>query len=672
MQLPFFLKKPPSNKFLGILLKEDQGIVMIIERKKGEGNIIDHEKFNYSNGWEHLVKDIDQTLFKLETKHKIHLEETIFFIFSHLIDTTTNQIKKPYQNTVKNLAKNLDLKPLGFIDCREAVVKAIEQKEEIRLTGILIELDKNDVNIFIYKVGQLVFTKLVSRTDNLIDDISPVFEQLKGNVMLPTKIIMYNSKDLDQEVSRILSYRWPTDLFVQLPKVEIVQEKDILTNLVLIFNQQIKQDDEKQISAPSSVTKTGFVIGEDIKEREPEPNQKIEEKKDNFNFSKINQSIKEFFLKFKSLTFFKNDQAKKILLPIGLLIICLSIFAHEFFLHKTKLEIYLPSRNIEKQLTVDTLKISPLEKTFELSNSQPVTGKKDVGESARGEVTIYNFSKETTFGKGAKIHNSGLEFLFNEEIKVASASLTSDGSAKLPGKAKVKVTAAQIGIDSNLTKGQNFKIEDLDSDIYFAKNEADFSGGSKKQIATVSKEDLDNLEIALLKKAKSQQLSVIKLDSDKKSIDQLTTTEIIQTSYSKEIGEEANQITLTAKVKTTLFVYNKADLTNIINPLLKKNIAEDYSLDSKNITFQIDKVEEKKRKNYITISVKGKAIKIIDKNKAINVLLGKNISDIDSILSSTFSSTGYNLSFNKSMPIPILKQRLPFFPKNFEVKFDSL
>jgi len=483
---------------------------------------------------------------------------------------------------------------------------------------------------------------------------------------------MYNSKDLDQEVSRILSYRWPTDLFVQLPKVEIVQEKDILTNLVFIFSQQIKQDDEKQIPAPSNVTKTGFVIGEDIKEREPESDKEAEEKRSDLNFSKINQSVKEFFLKFKNLTILKNNLAKKILLPVGLMIICLSIFAHEFFLHKTKLEIYLPSINIEKQLTVDDLKITPLEKTFELSSSQAVTGKKDIGESARGEVTVYNFGKEITFSKGTKIYNNGLGFLFDEDIKVASASLTTDGSAKLPGKTKLKVTAAQIGVDSNLTKGQTFKIEDLDSDIYFAKNEADFSGGSKKQITTVSKQDLDNLESTLLKKAKNQQLSEIKLDSDKKSINQLTTTEITQTNYSKEIGEEANQITLTAKVKTTLFVYNKTDLANIINPLLKKDVAKDYSLDSKNIVSQIDKVEEKKGKDYITISAKGKAIKTIDKNKAINVLLGKNVSDIDSILRSTFSSTGYNLGFNKSMPIPILDQRLPFFPKNFEVKFDSL
>lgn len=676
MQWPLTMNKKNSGNYFGLLLKEDQGIAMIIRKNSNLGELVEYEKFSYTNGWENLIQDVDEVLFRLESKYKLHLEETIFFVFSHLIDEKTNQIKNPYQVTIKNLSKHLELKPLGYIDCREAVIKMIHSKEEIALTAILIELDKNDNNIFIFKAGQMVFNRIVSRTDNLIDDLNMVFNELKGKILLPARLILYNSKDLDLEVTKILSYHWPKELFVQLPKVEIIQEKEIVNSLVNIFSQQLNSaPHQEQPISQSITTKTGFIIGDDISTKQSKILLQPKNRLPLMDLSYWRESLSKVWLKITSL----KSSWYKILLPIGLLIIGLSILANEYYLHRARLEIFVPTIKIKKTINIATgekgnvdLLLKPTSKTADISASKQATGEKEIGEAAAGEVTLYNFSKEITFAKGTKIETKGLSFIINDEIKVASASLTSDGSAKLPGKNKVGVSASQIGDQSNLEKGQTFKIEELDQDLYFAKNESNFSGGSKKTIITFSSTDAQDLKNEVLKKAKNQKSTDFNLNEDEKIITQKTLTELTELNYSKEVGDEATEVTLTAKAKTTIFTYKKSELVTIINPELIEELTTGYSFDKTKINYQIDKVEEKKGKINLSISANANAIKTLDKNRAVKVLLGKNKNDIDRILRDNFSITGYNLDLNQPLPIPILNQRLPIFPKNLEIEIDSL
>ncbi len=674
MQLPFLNKNKKTDYYLGLLLKEDQGIAIIISAKTEKTEVLDFEKFDFSNNWENVAEDIDEVLYRLETKHKLRFGETIFFIYSHLIDEKTNQIKKTYQQKIKNIAKDLELKPLGFIDCKEAVIKTLEQRDENRLTGIIVELDKNSLSVFIYKTGQIAFARSTTRTSNIVDDLSLVFNEIKGKILLPTRIVLYNSKDLDFEVTKIVSYRWSTDLFIQLPRVEIVQEKDILQSLVNLFQQQIKVEKVEKTVAKEE-TAAGFIIGQDIKNSQSE--QQTEKKPSTLkNISKIFNKIK--FPKI-NISFIKPEIQKRILIILGVVIILSGLFINEYFIHKVQIKIFVPSENLKEVLSISAgesgnvdLTIKSMKKVWDISTSKSVTGKKNIGDAATGEVTLYNFSKEITFSKGTKIETKGFSFSLNDEVKVASASLTTDGSAKLPGKVKGKVTALAIGTDSNLTKGQTFKIENLDSDVYFAKNESDFSGGSQKQITTVSEKDIEDLETDISNKAKQEKVSNFNLKSEEKIINQLTATKITEKNYSKEIGEETNSVTLTAKVETTVYSYEKAALIDFLYKKLKDEMNPGFNLDKKKISYQIDDVEENKKTINLEISAEGKAIKTLDKNQAIKELLGKSEGDIERILKKKFDIKGYQKNQKQPLAIPFYKNLLPFFQKNFEVEIDSL
>src|SRR3989344_6701143 len=215
MKLPFFSKSSNGKKtFFGLFLKEKEGIGLVLKSENAKIVLLDQEKFNYTDGWEHLAEDIDNLIVKLEQRTKIKLQETIFFVYSHFIDEKTKEIKKPFLQKIKDLVKNLNLKALGYIECYEAIIHYLEKREELPLTAVLIELDHSNLSVFVFKRGELTYSKILAHTDNFIDDLLTSFLEIKGKFLLPSRIILYNSKDLDKESTEIVTYRWSEELFV--------------------------------------------------------------------------------------------------------------------------------------------------------------------------------------------------------------------------------------------------------------------------------------------------------------------------------------------------------------------------------------------------------------------------------------------------------------------------
>jgi hypothetical protein len=285
-------------------------------------------------------------------------------------------------------------------------------------------------------------------------------------------------------------------------------------------------------------------------------------------------------------------------------------------------------------------------------------------------VTIHNFDdKEKIFPKGTVLQTANLSFVLDTDVKVASSTLTADGSAKLPGKNNGTVTASQIGIESNISKSQRFSIEGLSTATFFAVNDSAFSGGSKKQIQTVSKKDQENLKASIIDKAKNQ-IPSIKISSDETIASSLSETDFNKMIFSNEIGEESSKLTLQAKVNTTQYLYNKKLFIDKILILLKPEINKDYSLKKENIIYTINKISKNDKFLTIDTKIKAKAIINILPDEIKKSVLGKNESKINEILKNRFKIDGYNISIDE--PLPILKNYLPFFVKNINLKNSSL
>jgi hypothetical protein len=667
MKLPFFLNQSAKKDvYLGLFLKEEEGIALVMINEQGRLVIKEKENFKYTNGWENLVEDVDEALYKLEKNHSLELNKTIFFVYSHLVDERTNDIKKPFLGKIKDLVKKLELEVYGYIECFEAVSFYLEKKEEVSLTAVLMELDKNQLSLFVYKGGKINYRRSVARTDNIIDDFLVAIEGIKGRAMLPSRIILYDSDNIDDAAVKIVSHRWNTDYFTQIPKIDTLQEEMVLEGLVDVFAGQIKTT-EPEIKENQSLSNKefGFVIGQDVGDIEEESHEVPDSRpvfKQPFQMPKLPQlslpKIDWSFLKILKGRFG---------VILGLVIIITSIILNEYFFHRAQLTIYLPSQTIKKTFS-ESIEFKTASSGGELSDSTSTTGKRQIGEKAKGGVNLHNFdNNEKVFAKGTTLSANSLDFILENDVKVASSTVAADGSAKLPGKSAGSVVAVNIGPESNLGKGQRFKIGDLAINDYFAINDSAFSGGSKREIRAVSENDQNKLEKNILSKA-SKQAKPPALDKNETIADLLTETDMKEKKFSHDIGEEADDLKLTAGFQTVYYIYNKENLDKKIREELNSDLKKGFLLN--NLNYKI--VEAEITKNDLLkfeLDINTKAIKQYNQEEIAKKILGKTRGQVETILKSGSEIRAFDISISE--PIPIFKNFLPIFKKNITLKISS-
>ncbi|MBI5123146.1 hypothetical protein HZA75_04790 [Candidatus Roizmanbacteria bacterium] len=670
MHFPFFSKKEQKEFYLGIFLKEDQGVLMTFLKENGRLELVDREKFTYTNGWENLTDDVDEALYKLEKNLEVEIKKTIVFVYSHLMDEKIGDIKPVYLQKIKQLVKALELQAMGYVECFEAISFYLEKNEQISLTAILIEIDKTQLGIFVYKGGKIDSKKILARTDDIISDLSEGFEEIKKKTILPARIILYDSGNLDDTATKILSHRWSSDYFVQIPKVDILSEDEVINGLMGIFGEQIKnqiqvkREDNKEREKRETL---GFFLNEDVgekpivEENRPRDHRPLAEKSQPW-VSWKNKLIA--FLPKKNSTNFSG----KIFPIIGALIIIVSFFINEYFFHRAELTVYLPTQKLEKTAKIEIdYRMSSASADF--SETINTTGKQEVGDKARGQVTIYNSnlsSAETLAQKTLIVSPNNLKFVLESEVKIASA--TGDASSSQPATAKVSVVAETIGEEYNQTANTKFTIEGKSKNL-LAKNDSALSGGSKKQIQTVAKKDQENLKEIILNKAKKE-IPSIKVSPNETVVSSLSRVDFNKTDFSKELGEESNKLSLKATVAATHFLYDKNSFIDKALALLKPEVKKEYQLEKENISYTINKIDKKDNQLIVNAKIKAKAVIKVSGTEIKKSVLGKNESKLKEILKSQYKIDGYNLIIKE--PLPLLKNYLPFFLQNINLKNSSL
>ncbi len=688
MKLPSFgfLKNKQEEKenYLGIFLKEDSGVVFFLESGGNKLVRLSEEKFKFTNGWDNLVEDIDEVLYRLELKLKKSPDKTIFFLYSHLVDQNSGQIRPEYLKKIKDISKSLELKPMGYIECHEAVVNFIHKKESISLNALMVEFDKSALEIFLYKNGKLEYEETISRSSNLVDDLVPAFERARQKSMLPTRLILYNSRDLDLEVTKILSYKWDTSHFVQLPRTEVVKEEDLFESLIDVFETQLFSKKDQAPTPPEEKEVMGFVIGGDVKKEETsvstssisEPS--IQQRKFQLSMPAFVESflprIQSFFSNLTNRVRSLNLPFKPLLPIIGGVAIVLLILATELLFHKAEITIFLPSQSIKSDLTLVVPEKEVQKKTAStiIKTEKSTTGKRDVGEKAKGTVTIHNFDdKEVIFREGTAIQTGGVRFILDNDVKVASSSLATDGSAKLPGKGQAKVTAEEIGTEGNVAANKRFDIEDQAPTTYFAINDASFTGGSKKQVKTVAKADIDSLNKKALEDATSYQTKelVPKLGGKSELLKQLNDIKLASPNFSHEIGEESDKLTLEAKANITYYVLSKDSLLKEFSQNLDDKVQKGYTIKKEEIVYKIGDVEQDDESYTIETTVAAKASQDIKNAELLKKIAGRNSDKVEEIIRSEYKS---KIDFEITNPLPFLKSRFPFRKGSIDLEISYL
>ncbi len=668
MQIPFLSDKSGDGElYCGILLKEAQGICFIFEKKESSIRLLKQREFQYMNGWEHIVDDVDNALSIIEKEvvKNVKLTHCIFFVFSHLIDPQTKEIAKQYAGKIRDLANNLELKPLGYMEVIDAVHEQLQQEQQTALSSVVVELDDTQMTVFLFKAGHKIAIQRATRTDNFSEDMDLALESIAQSHILPTHIYLYDSTDLAEESSDLMLHAWKKNIFIQQPRVAVIQASTVgaaLKNLL-----------ERQLCAPGTLIPKeerkvekkevlGFAIGKEVV---------VEQER-------MAQESSKAPFEFPSFTFPKLSLPSTSILIIAAVVFAIIglLFSLLYFFHTATLTILVPTEKKQAEVSilasikpekVDVTELESVTSSFSASEKKDTTGKRDVGEKASGEVTIYNYDeKSKEIAKGTKLQIDSLQFETDDATTVPQSQFGSDGITKNPGKSKVKIRAVVLGTESNTEKNKRFSFPGISSNILFAINELAVTGGTKKTVRTIAKADIDGIRAFVLDKVKKDAFEKQKNSSQSYIlISELTGTAIKNEKLSGEVGEEAEKILYTGSGTVTVYRIQNKSIQEQVRKKLEDEKPNGY--ETSDVQFAVKK-QKKLDSGDVQLTIEGTVEfkKTLSSSEVVKSILGKSKQEVGDIIQTRFSIPDVTVVINP--PLPLIQDRLPFWGTHIRVE----
>jgi hypothetical protein len=225
------------------------------------------------------------------------------------------------------------------------------------------------------------------------------------------------------------------------------------------------------------------------------------------------------------------------------------------------------------------------------TKSTVATGKKTVGEKAKGELTVFNRTDSSKkFSAGTALFSPGkLKFVFDEEVKVASKTPDLASGIDRWGEVKAPVTASDIGTQYNIDADSLFTLENTPTTVVLAKNQLAFLGGTSRQITVVSKEDQEKLFSDLAKELNQKAKEELegKISMEENLALETMTTEIKVKKFDHEAQEEVNDLTLNLTIENRILVLKKDDLLQLALNILSSGEIDRMEIDKKRSQFKV-------------------------------------------------------------------------------------
>lgn len=707
MSLFNFKKKDDQIEHItAILLRQDEGVgyVCKVNTTKNEVEILDERSFRYSNGWENLIYDVDELLFNFENAHEIQIQKVTFFVYSHLVDQTSGDLKEPYMQAIKNVVAENKLDSLGYIELEESLAHTYSSLEQTPLTAVLVEIDSASVSAFVYQSGQKLFANTIAKTQNIVSDLEELFHRTEKGMLLPARILMYDSPTVESESHTILTHSWPDSLFVKPPRIDIVRDIEMKQSILEGVSRELFGMITPTITANPTPTPSssghekimGFAIGEDVRATsdvidevardEPDEMESVDDS-EAANLApvastsgRVLSTIRGMFSALKIPGGGSKKNIRIIVLCVALvMIIAGGIVSLLFFFHKASLTVLYKSEPIIDSLSFSNdAGLTEYKETFKVSAQIATTGKEDVGEKATGEVTLYNADETAkTFAKGTELTSSdGLVFVTDKEVTIEAATKkvnNDDTVVTSTSKVTVGATADDLGEKYNVKKDLKMSVGDFSDTTYYAKTATTFTGGSSKQIQTVSRADYTTIDkeiAAQLTKKSKEQLKTISAKGN--IIEDLTLIDKKDQIYSKEISEEATSLTSQVTAHVSFYAYDDKKIKQAIAMKFQEDIPSNYVLSDKNITYTIASAVRGKTQKDIAIEVDATANPElnIDTQKLVETVKGSSLEALRPLLEKEFNASGYEADVD--VPLPFLRSRLPWFSQNITVDLKPL
>ncbi|MCL4418883.1 baseplate J/gp47 family protein [Patescibacteria group bacterium] len=656
--------------------------------------------------------------------------KTIFGVKQSWVED--NKIKKEYLLKLKKVSDELGLVPIGFLVNFEAIAHLLAKEEGAPPTAILVETGKKFISIALIRAGKIIEVRTSQIHESPSQTVDTLLKHVTEEILPSRIIIFdQESEDEAQEfINHRWSKSLPFLHLPQV--ITLPSEFDgraVLFGAALqmgfeVLEEEYKEEPIKQpseeeeemeteeigiegkikhIGKETSMEYFGFIEDKDIlkhqlPKREEEIEKEIKEDVIEQQISEIPEAVKleeaekeqlpkqavlllQGFLKFAKGLPAKGAGRRNFLIPlviIAIIVITVSLF----YVFVTRASVVLTiSPKIEKQnqdvvfstsSPTDSSKGIVAAEFLSVSEdgniTKATTGKKEVGTKAKGTVTIFNnssaaqnLSSGTTITSG----NNGLEFALEKNVTVASAA-GDIFTGTTPGKATVSVVALKIGTEYNLPSNTKFSVGGNSS--VAAKNDSPFSGGTKKEITVVSKDDIEKLLADLPKNLEQNARDDLlkKRPQDKVILPVFIGNKIISKNIDKNVGDEAGNVTLKATIEYQGISYAKSDLLSLALVLLKNKISSDLTIEPNDIKVDAKDIKQKGDKDVSSsLTIEAPLRPKINDTQLKKDIAGKSIKSAQDRLLKIPEVSNADVKFSWSLPL--LPKRLPVLERNIKI-----
>lgn len=493
-------------------------------------------------------------------------------------------------------------------------------------------------------------------------------------------MIRLQLQESDNVIEALNKIKNITDLNIELiiPKNSVLFEN--VLNLKIIQQQADKleksvefvTEDEAGSNLVASVTGKGVEV---FMPEEEENLQTTAKEARKFSIPKIN--LPKFSLHFPS--FFAAKKSTFIAGAVFLIILVSYIF-YGSTAPKANAKIVVHSQALTRSVTIKVkadvqtdvknkiLRGTTLTTLAENSLEKDSTGTKIVGDKAKGTATIYNkTSSDIKLSKNHKLTYKGkstdLNYYTQDDVTIpGSVADDSNPGENISGEVNVDITASDIGGSYNIDKDKSLSVSGYKSADMAGKTKTDISGGKSETIKVVAIEDRTNISNDLktqnIQKANSDLTT--KLGSSQKIVAGSVDAKIVKETYSKNVGDEADKISLTQSVNASGLVYLNSELNSFLDEYVKDVIPQGFVLSAQDREVKVEVLGNStssilnSKEADLQVTLKTLVIPDIKEEDIKNSLKGKSPEEATKILGAIKNVN--SLEFN-------LKPVLPFFQK---------
>jgi len=325
----------------------------------------------------------------------------------------------------------------------------------------------------------------------------------------------------------------------------------------------------------------------------------------------------------------------------------------------------VPSASIEQNIFSGNL----IEAFVETSQKFPATGKKNIGEKAKGQITVYNSweSSPRTFVAGTKFSNSAKTFIASNSFTVPGTAIR-EGNL-VPGTVTVNIESEAPGEEYNVKAGR-FTIIGLASaqqEKIYGSSSKDLTGGFSREAQVVSQEDYDQAKakilIDLTAKVDQELKNEAKGDKILEKAVVANDPEIISSSG---VDQEAKEFEMKVRLRKQAMVFNFQQFTAFLTQILSKQAPSDKMVvipSEEDYGLIVDQTAYDKKELNLTANVLAKISSRIDAEKIKTAIIGKKKSAAEKYILSQGGTAKVEFNFR-----PSWLNKIPDLAKNTQVE----